>query len=426
MSSRMCALLAVVTALLPASASAAGFSVHEQGGRGMGLSGAYTASGDDPSAIFHNPAGIGFLRGRQLYVGGTLLAPRSRFTGSEDPFPGVGREERQDVGIIALPAVYYTHALSRRLVAGIGLHSPFGFKTRWAAPDTFTGRFLSLEASLWSVSLNPTVAYKLADRLTLGAGLDLRLSKLQLRRRVPAIDPFTQEVVDVAEATLESDVGRGLGWNVGVVAKPNEDLALGFSYRHKVTVDYTGSAAFARLPTGSLELDELVDLPRGRIGLSTAVTFPAIASAGVSRALGDWTLAADLVFFQWSSFDRLQIVFDPASQRGVETLVEEYTSTWQVRAGVERRLGDVWAVRGGYHFDRTPVPAESLSPRLPDADRHGLAAGASWTQGRTFIDAGVSYVFMRERSTGGLSRERFDGAYKNSAISFGASLGYKF
>jgi len=46
----------------PPAASAAGFAIFEQGARGMGFAGAFTAQ-SDPSAIFHNAAGIAFLTG---------------------------------------------------------------------------------------------------------------------------------------------------------------------------------------------------------------------------------------------------------------------------------------------------------------------------------------------------------------------------
>src|SRR5260221_5117657 len=79
------ALMAVC--LIPCPAIASGFSIYEQGGRGMGFAGAYVALADDPSAIFHNAAGIAFLKGRQIYVGGTLVAPQTDLTGG-DPVPG--------------------------------------------------------------------------------------------------------------------------------------------------------------------------------------------------------------------------------------------------------------------------------------------------------------------------------------------------
>src|SRR5258705_11966825 len=86
----------------PVPAGAAGFALFEQGAKGMGFAGAFTAQADDPSAIFHNAAGIAFLKGKQLYLGGTLVNPSTSFTGA-DPYPGEGRLESMSVGAIPLP-----------------------------------------------------------------------------------------------------------------------------------------------------------------------------------------------------------------------------------------------------------------------------------------------------------------------------------
>ena len=149
------------------------------------------------------------------------------------------------MGVLVPPALYYTHQLSERLVVGSGWNTPFGLHTRWASPDTFTGRFVSQVAELKGFSLNPTVAYKLEDRLAVGAGLDVRFSSVALTRRVPVINPFTETVADAATARLESGTETGFGFNVGVLARPTASLSLGASYRHKVKVDYRGSATFS-------------------------------------------------------------------------------------------------------------------------------------------------------------------------------------
>src|SRR5436305_9873002 len=96
---------ALVLLLAPAPARAAGFAIFEQGARGMGFAGAYTAQASDPSAIFHNAAGIAFLKGKQFYFGGTLVHPTFTFTG-DDPFPGSSVTEKGDVGALVPPAAY--------------------------------------------------------------------------------------------------------------------------------------------------------------------------------------------------------------------------------------------------------------------------------------------------------------------------------
>ena len=113
---------------------------------------------------------------------------------------------------------------------------------------------------------------------------------------------------------------------------------------------------------------------------------------------------------------------DSASQ----TIREDYSSIWQFRVGLERRLNDTWAIRGGYHFDNTPVPAISVTPLLPDQDRHGFALGGSWTGGRLRLDAGAWYLHLSPRSSEGLNRDHYNGTYDNSAVTFGLSLGYSF
>jgi long-chain fatty acid transport protein len=422
------AALAAALVLVPALTRASGFSIYEQGGRAMGFSGAYTAITTDPSAIFHNAAGIAFLKGKHIYVGGTLVAPSSKFTG-DDPFPGAGRLEQQDVGIIPVPALYYTQQLSERLVVGLGVFSPYGLKTQWQNPDTFSGRFVAIETSLKGFSVNPTVAYKLADRLSVGVGLDLRFSKVLLRRRIPAVDPFTQAAIDVAEVSLESDYNTGLGFDVGVVAKPTERLSVGAQYRHKVKIDYTGSAAFTLIPTGNSQLDGLVkqSLPSSPADVTTAIEFPSTFSAGVAYDWDKWTVTADVVRFGWSSFAQLALSF-PGNSALDQVIPENYTDIWQFRAGIERRLGESWAVRAGYHHDQTPVPAASVSPLLPDNDRNGLALGTSWVSrsGSFRLDAGFWYLFIGTRSTEGLNRDSYNGTYDNSAVTFGLSLGYGF
>jgi len=409
----------------PPAASAAGFAIFEQGARGMGFAGAFTAQ-SDPSAIFHNAAGIAFLTGRQAYVGGTIIAPSSTFTGA-DPFPGSAVTEKADMGVLLPPAAYYTHQLSERLVLGAGWTTPFGLETRWHDPDAFTGRFISEEAELRAFSLNPTVAYKIEDRLAVGLGLDVRFSTLSLTRRVPVIDPFTQTVLDGASAHLRSGTEMGLGFNVGVLARPTPSLSVGVSYRHKVKVDYSGEATFAPIPTGNAELDAQVaaGLPAGGVPLATSITFPAVASVGAAYSWDVWTVEADVNWYQWSTFDQVLLLFDGREDLN-QALVEDYSNSWQYRVGVERPLTKIWTVRGGLFYDQSPAPAASVSPLLPDADRYGVALGGSWRPGRFWIDAGSWIVLGQSRTPAGQSRDAYDGTYKSHGVTLGVSFGYAF
>jgi long-chain fatty acid transport protein len=416
---------AAFIAFAPAAASAAGFAIFEQGARSMGFAGAFTAQ-SDPSAIFHNAAGIAFLTGRQAYAGGTIIAPSSTFTGA-DPFPGSAVTEKADMGVLLPPAAYYTHQFSERLVLGAGWTTPFGLETRWHDPDSFSGRFISEEAELRAFSLNPTVAYKIEDRLAVGFGVDVRFSTLSLTRRVPVIDPFTQKVEDAASAHLSSGTEMGIGFNVGVLARPTPSLSVGASYRHKVKVDYSADATFAPISTGNEELDAQVaaDLPAGGLPVSTSITFPAVASFGAAYSWNDWTIEADVNWYQWSTFDRVLLLFETRPDLS-QALLEGYSNSWQYRLGLEKPLTKIWAVRGGLFYDQSPAPAAAVSPMLPDADRYGLALGGSFRPGRFWIDAGSWIVLGDSRSTEGQSHDAYDGTYDSHGLTLGVSFGYAF
>jgi long-chain fatty acid transport protein len=423
---RAAALALSAFALSPTPASAAGFALFEQGARGMGFAGAFTAQANDPSAIFHNPAGLAFLKGKQIYLGGTAVAPRSSFTG-ENPFPGANVTEEGDAGVLVPPNAYYSQRLSERLAVGLGLHVPYGLKSAWKDPDTYSGRYISTLAELKGFSLNPTVAVQLADRFAVGAGLDVRFSSVALERRVPVVNPFTQRVVDGAIVELQSDTATGVGFNLGVLAKPSENLSVGASYRHKVKVDYEGSAAFTPQPTGNSQLDARVEalLPSGSQPITTSIEFPAFASVGVAYTRQDWTVEFDFNWYQWNSFDRLPLTFESRPDLS-EVIVEDYGNSYQYRLGVERVLNDTYAVRAGYFYDQTPAPAASISPLLPDADRNGFALGGTWKSGSWRLDAGSWLILSDQRSTEGLNRDDYNGIYESKAFTFGLSLGYTF
>lgn len=411
---------------VPILSHASGFAIFEQGATGMGFAGAYTAQ-SDPTSISHNAAGIAFLKGTQLSFGGTLISPKTDFTGA-DPFPGSSITETGDAGIIVPPTFDVTHQLSENLVVGFGVHAPYGLRTRWAERDTtFTGRFISKRADLQALSFNPTIAFKLADRLSIGAGVDVRLTKVELDRNVAVFNPFTFKAVDAASVSIKSKRALDFGFNLGVLAKPSEQLSLGLAYRHKVQVDFEGDATFTRLPTGNTQLDAAVGgrLPAGAVPTTTDIGFPALISVGAAYDWEQWTLSAQVDFQQWSSFDELPITFEGRSDLST-VVTEQYENSQIYRVGLERRLNENLSLRGGYYYDKSPVPTASVSPLLPDADRHGICAGFGYRSGKFRVDVANWFVISKERSTEGMSRDHYDGVYKSRAELFSVTLGWTF
>jgi long-chain fatty acid transport protein len=418
---------AAVAALLvhPAAAGAQGLAVSDQGARGMGLGGAYSALAGDPSAIHYNAAGLAFLRGTQLYLGGLVAQPSTTFVGA-DPTPGVGVVEQTTGGALVPPSVFLSHRFSERLTLGAGLSMPYAVSTQWAAPDAFTGRFLAQTVEIDAYSVTPAIAFRLADRLAIGGGLDVRFSSFALRRRIPALHPVTGELVDAAALRIDSPRDTAVGFNLGILARPIESLAIGVRYRHRVRHGYDGTAEFSLLPTGDAALDDAAAavLPAGAVGVTTAIAFPASVTAGAAYTFGEWMVTGEAEFAQWSQLQ--QIAFDYEGYPDLrEVLVQDYANSVSLRVGVERRLGDAYAARAGYSFEDSPAPAASLSPLLFDADTHRFSIGGSWIHGTWRLDGAAAYAIAPSRYTGA-SRDGYDGSYEIEGFTAGLSLGYSF
>jgi long-chain fatty acid transport protein len=208
----MTAGLIMAAAALPRAAEAQGYGVYEQGACVMGRAGTGVASAcADGSSIFFNPAGITAAERQQLSVGGTLIAPRGTFTNDLSGFTGSLKAKAYPV-----PNLYYVRPLGGgRAAAGIGLFAPYGLTTEW--PDDFEGRFLGYKSRIAAIYVQPTAAFKLGKRASIGAGLDVSFVKVELRQRLElssqiAAPPSPVSLIYPAFAAI--DLGSSYDMNV--------------------------------------------------------------------------------------------------------------------------------------------------------------------------------------------------------------------
>ncbi len=409
----------------------AGFQLFEAGSKATGFAGAFTAQASDPSAIFYNPAGIAFLDGYQFYLGATFITPKSSFEGA-NPYPGFGVKEEQEAMLFYPPGVHFVIPAGERIRFGLGVFSPFGLATKWKNKDKFTGRFISQFADLKHIAINPAIAWKVSDNFAIGATFDYRISSVALERNVPLFDPFTFTVKDIAHLKLSSEFkNSGFGFSVGALWKIRENFNLGFSYRHKVEIDYDGEAEFTQISTGNPVLDQLVKLsiPFGRTPGKATIVYPGMASLGfATSALKNWVFEIDLNWTQWSTYDKLPIEFTehPELNPSEEAMRKYYEDVLSVRMGAERKFSDKFSCRFGYVYDQSPSLPQSVSPMLPDADRHGFTIGFSYNFGKFYVDFANMFLFFEKRSTEGKNVEGYNGTYKTFANLLGIHFGYKF
>jgi long-chain fatty acid transport protein len=417
-------ILGLAALSLPA-VHASGFASAPPGARALGFAGASVAQASDPSAVFYNAAGVAFLTGTQIYLSGGLSRVSTDFVG-EGPFPPVATVEQTERTLKALPSIYASRRVSERLTVGVGFVSPFATRSQWANPDQFTGRLTCTDCEISSWSFNPTVAYRIADRLAVGGGLDLRFSNLRLDRRLLAVPGVDIQTVDVAATTLATSTDTALGFNLGLQASPSENVTVGLAYRHRVQAIYAAAATFTQIPTGNAPVDTAVAaaLPGAQAATVTHF-FPGTLAAGVAVRRGRVLVEADLEMAFWSTLRSIEVRYATSPSLSL-SLPQAFETALGARLGVEYELGPTWTVRGGYSYDQAPQPPETYSPFLHALARHGFSVGGTWRRGNVQVDVGGRYLARRSGSTLGASRYDYDGAYQTSALQASVGLGYRF
>src|SRR6056297_1768743 len=167
-------LIATIGLILLCSSSAfsSGFSIYEASVRANGVLGAFSAYADDASSIFYNPAGLGGLEGINITGGATIIAPRSSFR-NLSPLAPTGQETKMEKQEFLVPNFYGSYQITDNLTAGVGVYAPFGLGTKW--PEDWVGRGSSIETSIETIFVTPSVGYEFSDTgigdIRIGAGL---------------------------------------------------------------------------------------------------------------------------------------------------------------------------------------------------------------------------------------------------------------
>ncbi len=190
-----CALSGLVAAgallLVGQVAQAGGFAVREQSASSQGSSFAGSAAGYDLSSGFWNPAAFGIAGwGITTESNYALIIPSSDLDATSAtlvvpgpaivPVPG---SSSTDIGMLALvPASYGAYRLSKDLVLGISINSPFGLATK---PDdaTWQGRYVGTTSKMFTLNASPTLSYQLAPGLFVGAGVQFEYMSLLFQVR---------------------------------------------------------------------------------------------------------------------------------------------------------------------------------------------------------------------------------------------------
>jgi long-chain fatty acid transport protein len=330
-----------------------------------------------------------------------------------------------------VPNAYVTVPFGSNMTFGVGVFAPFGLRTNWAQP--WIGRYVSNDANIKTISVEPAVAWQTSDgRLAVGVGAEYRRARVILDQTAgPAFNPFSGRFADLADSYLSSDWSSKWGWNVGVLFKPTPMWRLGASYRAPMTIGFTGTATITQIPSGNAQFDALVkaQLPPTQ-PVNTSIPFPSFLYLAASTSMiQNWDIEFDAVRNDWNRFKTLQINLETTPQHSI-TRTENWKSTWSYRLGTNHPVATHWDIRLGALYDKNPEPVTAVTPLLPDADREGVSFGVGYHNGPLIIDATEFALHFKRRSTNGTAdfptTGNINGTYQTDANLVTINFGYRF
>jgi len=422
--------------LLTASTSfAAGFRLPEAGAKAMGMGFAFTAQADDPSAIYFNPAGLTQLKGQNVMVGVTYVRENGgEFTGTTpvDNTTAIKNETQKSLNFY-IPNAYYTKTnASTGFSYGVGIFSPFGLGQEYDNKSTSIFRNQITKINLQTIVVNPTIAFKVNEFLSVGAGIDWMYGKAKLAKT--AVVPGVGNIYDLG---LDGD-GDAWGYNFGLLLKPSANLRIGANYRSPFTLkikdgdveirNINSTVPFVPNPAPPPSAFTTAQVFGGTsfdTKGSTTISLPATFALGVSYTMDKLTVNADADWTFWHSYSSLPI--DIKDNKGALLPDTNAPKNWKdvvaLRLGAEYRVTDPLALRAGFVYDPNPVPADTMGPELPDGDRLNYTVGAGYKVGPWTIDGALMYIDKKDRT---VSNPQFNGTWTGNAWLASIDVGYNF
>jgi long-chain fatty acid transport protein len=406
-------------ALSATSALAQGSSVMTQGACAIGVAEAGVASPcTDGSAILFSPASIA-NHGSVVSGGVAGVTTSGSFT-----YDFTGTRVSRGAKTSPVPFGFASVRLGKSLAFGVGGFAPYGLGVEW--PIGFEGRYVSYKTDLKNIYIQPTLAYRLGDRLSVGAGVDIVHGTLEINQRadlstvgVPNTS-FTFGALGIPSGTDFADAhlkgtGNGVTFNAGATVKLSRYADLGLRYMHRVKIDYKGDAVFTQIGTGlTLAPGNPLGFPGGtpvdqvvagqftgtgaltNQGLGTSLTLPAQFVAGLAfHPAESLKLMADYQWTGWSVFDSARIAFSGTGPSS--TLILDYQNTNTFRFGADWAATQALNLRGGFIFNTAAEKGASVSPLLPEAERNYLTAGLGYHAGPLELDLAYQHIHQADR-----------------------------
>lgn len=388
-------LFSLVAFLSPATQASALY-FYEIGTEDTALAGAgQAARAQDASTIVTNPAGMTQLPDH-MFTGG-LQAMDGDISYRLDDDSG-SKNPGDIMRFFPNASAFYTQKLNDSLYAGLGLYGNYGLGIDFG---NWAGDRIIKKSTMVAMTLSPSLAYKLSERVSVGGSVNVNYGFLSLTRNVDNEDE------------KQNDHDWALSYRLGLLMELTDKTRAGIAWTSKTDYDFNidAKARFPNLPNVEYE-----------IPVSAQVRAPQqIMLSLVHDFNKTWSIMGDLGWQDWSQFGSPQVSVAGQDANRKNRLKD----SWHTALGLQYRPTELWRINAGFAFDSTVYKTQNdVALSLPTGDEWRFATGAQYQiTPQSNIGFAVSYLNMQSSRV--QSPEQFKGSYNNPYLWF-ASVNYSY
>jgi long-chain fatty acid transport protein len=441
----VCAGAAMVS---PQRAWAGAFALWE--GSPDQMASAYAGQGAkayDAGTAWTNPAGMVRIGGDEIDAGFNYIDPQFYFSGGNSDFPNpgaVGASYSHVSGIdpAVVPSSFSVMSLTPDLKFGLAIKSPFGARIDY--PDNWVGRYQSVVSSLTDISIEPSLAYAVTPKFSIGGGPVIDYINI---RETQAVRP----AIGASYGDIDADVygeNWAFGYNLAAMYQLDDDTRFGISYRsrieHRIDIQQTLTES------QGLALSPLASLINGVLATQNTPGHPyaqgvekfnlpdSVDGSFYWQLTPEWSLMAEAVWTHWQIFNNITITTFDTGNAPISNLFNFHNTMFgSVGAGYRPHWMPKLLVQTGAGYDEDPVSDSDRQAQIPTQDRVLVGFGATYDVSRNVsLALAYSHYFglgSTIDATGPslanalqLSEGRLIGSYNNDIDSFSAGIKVRF
>jgi long-chain fatty acid transport protein len=355
------------------SAFAGGLYVGEFGQPNQGASraGAH-ALAEDASTAAQNPAGIMFLDGSKTMVTAIIVNSEIEFDQnkqlSSSP-PAVAKADGTrpasdggDAGGTAFGlAQFHADQINDKWGWGVSLVSISAAELDHEDKEDFAGRYWATKVELLSITLMPSLSYKIADNFSVGLGVPVMFAQLDMDVAIPGVSAGAAE----GKAEIEDGDDIVAGFNASALWQPTDSMNLGLQYVSELDLKFDSDLTITTPPGAPLD----------SVTSAVEFTYPQTLRASMTQDLTpELTLLASLAWEEWSAFEDIAI----STSAGGEALRRNWDDTWHYALGLRWKPEAKWTYYTGVAYDTDPTQASDRTTDQPIDEQWRFSGGVTY------------------------------------------------